>query len=1115
MRIFGLDIGTTSVGFAVVDLDEERNQGRIVNAGGCPGLGVRIFPEARDADGTPLNQQRRAKRMMRRQLRRRRKRRRLLNELLSERGLLPKLGSAEWQLMMEPKKGEPKQMDPYVLRARGLSEALAPHELGRALYHLSKRRHFKERDLAQGEELDTIIDDEEAPKGKQKRRPKQETKPRNEEEEQKQKRERFVVALKASGQTLGQILASRGPSGPPKGGPPAQRKRNEHATRAIVDEEFSRLVEVQKHHHAALRDDAFVGALHEAIFAQRPVFWRESTLGSCSLIPGAPLCPKGSWLSQQRVMLEKLNNLEIAGGNARRLDKEERVAILAKLAAQGSITWPGVRATLEPLFKARGESAKYVKFNLEYGDEKGSLKGNAVERGLMKIFEPDWDSYPHKSELRAFLPEALREADYGKIGGQIGKRRIVIRPEKERATRRAEVAAKLVREFGTSSEQASALAKLHFPQGWEPFSTKALEIMLPELEAGNRFSALLNSPEWEAWRDANFPDRERPTGEFFNELPSPKDRDEQRRLSSLRNPTVIRVQNELRKVVNNLIRVYGKPDRIRIELARQIGLSKAEREERTKRMRANERRREEAQKDLVSKGIPNPLSDDIDKWLLWKECREQCPYTLDKICFDDLFRTGRFEIEHIWPRSISFDDGLRNKTLCRRDINIAKGNRTPFEYFRDKPHQWMLVKENLDALARDKAMSPGKIRRFVAESIKADFTERQLVDTAYAAREAMAMLKRLWPDEGLQSPVNVEAVTGRATAQLRKLWKLNDIGIVGKGGKKTRANHLHHAIDALVVACTHRNDTQQLSHYFEIEGLHRKGLARKPSEADLPTAPWPTIRQDAEATIGKVIVSHRVRKKVSGPLHDEKPVGYAKEDILKNGTTLGVYVKRVDVQTLTLEALKLERPEQITRTVKFVVRDAGVRQVLATHLNAAGGDPKKAYPPYPRMSVEGPEVRKVRVMTTQQKDLMRPALNGFVDPSNNHHIAIYRLSNGDIDFDTVPLWEAITRLSRREPMIRRDRGDGAAFLMSLSPGEAILFPSGDKEGVWIVQGAWANGQVVLTRHTDARPSTLTEAKRLGVDGKREEFLPAPSGIIQRGGRKISVDPIGRVRPAND
>ena len=112
MLIFGLDIGTTSIGFAAIDLDEANRSGRILR------LGARIFPEARDADGTPLNQQRRAKRMLRRQLRRRRERRRSLNELLAAHGLLPAFGGKKWDALMK--------IDPYALRAR------APRRAARA-----------------------------------------------------------------------------------------------------------------------------------------------------------------------------------------------------------------------------------------------------------------------------------------------------------------------------------------------------------------------------------------------------------------------------------------------------------------------------------------------------------------------------------------------------------------------------------------------------------------------------------------------------------------------------------------------------------------------------------------------------------------------------------------------------------------------------------------------------------------------------------------------------------------------------------------------------------------------------------------------------------------------
>ena len=130
---FGFDIGTTSIGFAVISHEPDAGTGVIDK------LGVRIFPEAREPDGAPLNQIRRTKRMARRQFRRRRLRRKALNEALAEAGLLPPFGSAAWP--------EAMARDPVALRAKGLSERLDPFDVGRAIYHLAHRRHFKGRDV--------------------------------------------------------------------------------------------------------------------------------------------------------------------------------------------------------------------------------------------------------------------------------------------------------------------------------------------------------------------------------------------------------------------------------------------------------------------------------------------------------------------------------------------------------------------------------------------------------------------------------------------------------------------------------------------------------------------------------------------------------------------------------------------------------------------------------------------------------------------------------------------------------------------------------------------------------------------------------------------------------
>ena len=1044
-RIFGFDIGTTSIGFSVVEHDRGTQSGSILR------LGVRVFPEARDPEGTPLNQQRRQRRMARRQLRRRRQRRRLLNEILNQAGLLPAYGSTGprgWDAVMNA--------DPYALRKRGLTERLEPYELGRALYHLSKRRHFRGRDLVEDE--GEVSQTEAA-----------------EEKEAASNREATLAALHAAGTTLGAWLADK-KADAGKRNPPRERRRGYHANRKAVEQEFEVFWRAQQDHHPVLKDAGFKRQLHAAIFSQRPVFWRKNTLGECRFMPGEPLCPKGSWVSQQRRMLEKLTNLALVGGNARPLTTEERAAVLKHLQTQASMTWGKVRSTLKPFFEDGAE--KRLRFNLEFGGEP-KLLGNPLEAKLAKIFGPSWTDHPHKQAIREAVHERLWHADYGEIGTQ----RVVILDAAERKRRRAEAVRGFVGDFGITSEQAAALEGLTFPTGWEPFSTKALEEFLPELEAGERFGALINGPEWEDWRDRTFPHRERPTGEVFDRLPSPAVKEERNRIAKLRNPTVVRAQNELRKVVNNLIALYGKPDLIRVEVARDVGRSKRDREEVLRANRQQERRRKDAIKDLEANQIFEPSRDTVEKWLLWKECRERCPYSGDQIGFDALFREGRYDVEHIWPRSKSFDNSYKNKTLCHRDKNIEKGDLTPFEAFGNTP-EWERMTERVWDCVKARTMSRGKAKRFCdPRPLPDDFVERQLNDTGYAARQAVAFLQRLWPDVGPTAPVHVQAVTGRVTAQLRRLWGLNNV--LSDDGEKTRADHRHHAIDALTVACTHPGMTNRLSRYWQAKDDLR---AERP---DL-TPPWPTIRADAEQAVADIVVSHRVRKKISGPLHKETTYGDTQQTTVTKVGTYRYFVTRKRVETLGRGELG-------------DIRDARVRRILNEWVESRGGDPKKAFPPYPRLSSNGPEIRKVRLLIKRQPDVVAPVSTGYADLGSNHHIAIYRRPNGKADFEVVSLLEAARRVCRYEPLVRRDRGDGAQFVMSLAPGDMVRFAKspGERRRIWRVQKIATKGQISLLDHTDC---------------SRDEwslFEPMVGGLISRKAEKISVDPVGRIRRAND
>jgi len=142
-------------------------------------------------------------------------------------------------------------------------------------------------------------------------------------------------------------------------------------------------------------------------------------------------------------MLEKLNSLRIEGGNGRPLSDLERAAILSQLQTQQAMTFPAIRKILEPLFQAEGQSAKYVKFNLENGGET-KIPGNPIESKLATIFGAAWDGHPHKQAIRETVYDRIGNADYGQIGNQ----RMVILRTAERLKARAAAVASFARDFG-------------------------------------------------------------------------------------------------------------------------------------------------------------------------------------------------------------------------------------------------------------------------------------------------------------------------------------------------------------------------------------------------------------------------------------------------------------------------------------------------------------------------------------------------------------------------------------------------------------------------------------------------------------------------------------------
>jgi CRISPR-associated endonuclease Csn1 len=1022
VHIWGFDIGTTSVGFAVIHHDAAKETGRIER------LGVRIFPEGVTEDKKePRNAQRRQKRLMRRQLRRRRLRRRLLNEALANAGLLPKYGTGEWRGLMNS--------DPYALRAKALGEPLSQFEIGRALYHLSKRRHFLGRAVPE----------------EPNRKP--------DKDEEKAREAAKALEAKLGGKTLGAWLNDQ------------DKKRGHHATRATVTDEFERIIAAQSRHHQILADGGFVARIEHLIFFQRPTFWRLATLGICPLMPAEPLAARGDWNTQQHELLDQVNKLRIAGGNARPLTQAERAAILKAIDGQRSMKWGGVRKALKPIWKQAGEPLDQ-KFNLEVGGEK-ELKGNVVEAALGKIFGSSWQDHPARDVLRRTIFARLYDCDYVKIGNA----RVEIRRPKDADARRKELAQRLRQELGLTSEQADALATLELPGSWRRLSAKAIEIMRPKLEEGVGVGQLLMSPEYEEWRRQNFPDRAAPTGEIVERLPA-----HVKSMPEVRNPTVTRCLNELRKVVNNLLARYGRPDLIRIELAREVRISASKRSKINEDNRNREKLRDKAAKDLATKGIATPSDPDIEKWMLWKETNERCPYTGDHISFDDLFRNGKFDFEHIWPRKRSLDNRMANKTLCRKDINIKKGNRTPWEMFGSDEENWQGIVKRLP----DLGLAESKIKRFthknVAQALDDEWAERQLRDTSYAAREARDFVARLWPDDGRPKPV--ETINGRVTADLRKRWGLNYL--LGDDGAKNRADHRHHAVDALVAACTTRGFVKRLSDYYASESRVRDPYLPKP---------WPTIREDAETALHEIVVSYRVDRKLSGSLHEEQPLGLTSLKTEKDGSSW--YTRRKPLHGLSDSEVE-------------DIRDSTIRDAVLQHAPSEKERKKLEHAPLllpDRKNPNGRSVKKVRLLYKCKPNAvlpLRPQPKSFAELGQVlHHIAFYRNSSGHLSFATRTRLEAYNLQRATGSPVAKALDDGSKLILSLCKQDTLERTSADGRKEYLV-----------VRKCNQAGRVFYKPAISAIEPKPEVSF-GPTAFSDGSIRKVAVDPIGRVRPAND
>ncbi len=460
----------------------------------------------------------------------------------------------------------------------------------------------------------------------------------------------------------------------------------------------------------------------------------------------------------------------------------------------------------------------------------------------------------------------------------------------------------LEKKFGFRKEHSQILANIVFSDDYGNLSTKAMRKIYPYIKE-SQFS---KACELAGYRHSkhSLTKEENENRELKNTL-------EVLKKNSLRQPVVEKILNQMINLVNELIKKHSKKDEngniveyfkfdeIRIELARELKKNAEERRELDAQIRESKTRNEKIIKILRSEfGLPNPTKNDIVRYRLYEELKDngyKDLYTNIYIPREKLF-SKEIDIEHIIPKSRLFDDSFSNKTICYRQDNLNKGEKTAYDYIEglgEKQLEEYLLR--VEDLYKRKVITKAKYQKLLkkASEIGDGFIERDLRETQYIAKKAKEML--------LQITRNVVSTSGSITDRLREDWDLVNVmkelnlpkyralGLTEIQERKygqqievitdwtKRNDHRHHAMDALTVAFTKHNHIQYLNYlnarkdeqhkeHQNIMGIQNqeteKVKDKDGKEKRVFKEPMPNFRQVAKEHLEAVLISHKSKNKV-------------------------------------------------------------------------------------------------------------------------------------------------------------------------------------------------------------------------------------------------------------
>jgi CRISPR-associated endonuclease Csn1 len=627
-----------------------------------------------------------------------------------------------------------------------------------------------------------------------------------------------------------------------------QKSYDLYIDRQMIEQEFDAIWNSQADKDPALYTDANRTLLKDCLLFQRPL--RPVKPGRCTFFPDEERAALALPSVQQFRILQELNNLKILGDRLTELSLEvsQRDKVFELLSTQRQATFGKIRSAVG--------APKNSTFNLE-DSKRNSLKGNLTSAILSAddCFGERWFEFSLEQQDEIVL-KLLGEENEGLLVSW------------------------LINRFGVADTSAERIANIGLPEGYGSLSRKAIAMILPKLlEEVVTYDKAVQAAGITHHSDIS-PHR---TGEILDALPyygeplqrhvgfgtgNPTDLPE-KRFGRIANPTVHIGLNQTRLIVNQLIKKYGNPSEIIVEVARELKQNQDQKKEDTKRQAENQKRNDRIRDEIARHtqvDVSNITRSDVQKVILWEELSPDlmnrcCPYSGKQISFHMLM-SAEVEIEHILPFSRTLDDSLNNKTVSLRAANRIKGNRTPAEAKKDFIDAGWGYEEILERAA---AYPRAKRYRFAENGYETwlkedkDFLSRALNDTRYLSKIAYQYL-------ALVCPQATRVIPGQMTAMLRGKFGLNTI--LSSNVEKNREDHRHHAVDACVVAVTDQGLLQRFSRASA--SAREQQLSRLVSDMPLP---WASYRESVQRAIQAIKVSHRPDHNYQDAMHNDTAYG--------------------------------------------------------------------------------------------------------------------------------------------------------------------------------------------------------------------------------------------------